>query len=81
MDRKPGQPIRIFYSYAKEDSELQEELEKHLSPLQQRGLIEPWSNRLINAGKEWANEIDQHIKSSDIILLLLSGAVAKSVGL
>jgi TIR domain-containing protein len=69
---KQAKQISIFYSYAHEDERLRNKLEKHLGILRQQGFISEWHDRKISAGKEWANEIDTHLNSSDIILLLVS---------
>lgn len=66
------EPIRVFYSYAREDQDLRETLEKHLRPLKRRRVITDWHDRLITAGSEWAKEIDEHLESADLILLLIS---------
>jgi hypothetical protein len=39
--------------------------------LQRTGLILPWNDRCIGAGDEWANQIDEHLRSAQIILLLI----------
>ena len=67
-----GQPLEVFISYAHADQALKDELLKHLSPLQRRGLIAHWQDRDISAGAEWAGEIDARLNSADIILLLIS---------
>ena len=68
----PVAPLEVFISYAHADETLRKELEKHLSLLQQRGLIARWHDRLIPAGAEWSDEIDAHLNSAQIILLLIS---------
>jgi len=65
-------PVEVFYSYAREDEALRDELEKHLSLLKRQGLIGAWHDRRISAGQNWASEIDAHAESADIILLLVS---------
>ena len=65
-------PITLFYSYAHEDELLRNQLEKHLSLLRRRGLITEWHDRQILAGEEWARDIDQHLETASIILLLIS---------
>jgi TIR domain len=65
-------PLEVFYSYAHEDECLRDELEKHLKLLQRQNLISNWHDRRIEPGSEWASEIDSHVKSADIILLLVS---------
>src|SRR5712691_9859717 len=66
------QAIEIFYSYAHEDEALRKELEKHLSSLQQQGFIAGWHDRMISAGTEWEHQIDSHLDTAQIILLLIS---------
>ena len=65
-------PIMLFYSYAHEDELLRGELEKHLSLLHRQGLISEWHDRQILAGDEWAADIDQHLETASIVLLLIS---------
>lgn len=72
MSVQPHQAIEVFYSYAHEDEKLRNELEKHLTLLEREGVITGWHDRKIGAGKEWQNEIDTYLNSSQIILLLIS---------
>lgn len=60
--------IKLFYSYAHADSHLRVELAKQLD----RHYIEDWYDREILPGTNWVNEIDEHLDSANIILLLLS---------
>ncbi len=64
-------PLAVFYSYSHKDEELRLRLETHLTMLQRTGLILPWNDRCIGAGDEWANQIDEHLRSAQIILLLI----------
>jgi tetratricopeptide (TPR) repeat protein len=64
--------LKLFYCYAHEDKGLRTLLEKHLASLKQSDLISDWSDRNINAGQEWAKEIDTRLNTADIILLLIS---------
>src|ERR1035438_2506744 len=66
------QPIEVFYSYSHRDEELRNELEKHLSILRRQGVISGWNDRDITAGAEWAGQIDEHLNSAHIVLLLIS---------
>lgn len=66
------QTLSIFFSYAREDEVLRKELEKHLGVLQRQGLIDIWYDREISAGTEWKLQIDMHLDSAQIILLLVS---------
>src|ERR1700730_18139942 len=65
-------PIKIFYSYAHEDEHWRDELEKHLSALQQQELITGWHDRKIAGGKAWEHEITVNMQDTHIILLLIS---------
>jgi tetratricopeptide (TPR) repeat protein len=64
--------VEVFFSYAPADEEWRSELEKHLSLLQRKGLISTWHNRKVSLGTEPAREIDTHLQTSQIILLLIS---------
>ncbi|KPC79563.1 TIR domain-containing protein [Streptomyces sp. NRRL S-4] len=63
---------RMFISYSHRDDELRSQLEKHLSLLRWRGLLDSWSDRQIRVGEEWSGAIDDNLESADIILLLVS---------
>jgi WD40 repeat protein len=65
-------PVTIFFCYAREDEELLKKLKAHLRPLQRQGLIDVWYDRDISAGSEWEQEIQQHLNTAQIVLLLIS---------
>lgn len=65
-------PVEIFYSYAHEDEQYREELVKHLAALQRQGIVSGWHDREIRAGREWAQEIDEHLNRASVIVLLVS---------
>jgi hypothetical protein len=65
-------PVEIYISSAPEDEPLRMKLEKQLRVLERQGLIDTWSSRIINAGRDWVQEISQHINTAQIILLLVS---------
>jgi len=64
--------VTVFYVYAREDELLREQLERHLRLLSRQGLISEWHDRQILPGAIWAQEIDAHLDSASIILLLIS---------
>ena len=64
--------IEIFFSYAHADEAWRDQLEKHLGSLKRQKRIITWYDRNIPPGAEWASEIDAHLKTADIILLLIS---------
>lgn len=65
-------PIEIFFSYSHRDEELLNELKKHLSHLKRSSTFKEWHDRNIDAGSEFAKAIDEHLKTAQIILLLVS---------
>jgi hypothetical protein len=68
----PAPPLSLFYSYSSKDGALRDELETHLSLLRRQGFINGWHDRRIAAGTEWQGQLDQHLNSAGIILLLVS---------
>ncbi len=72
MTSKPAKVIEVFISYAQEDERLMLKLEKHLATLKHQGYVTFWNNLRINAGKEWDNEINEHLSTAHVILLLIS---------
>jgi len=63
---------KVFYSYAHEDEDLRNKLETHLAILRRNGVISEWHDRRILAGAKWSQAIDDHVNTSDLILLLIS---------
>jgi TIR domain len=72
MPEVPRKPIEVFYSYTRKDERLQSQLDAHLSLLKHEGIINIWHKREISAGAEWRQEVDTHINSAQIILLLVT---------
>jgi internalin A len=64
--------LRLFYSYSHKDELLRDQLDTHLKILERQNLIQPWHDRRIDPGTDWANEIDDNLARADIILLLIS---------
>ena len=64
--------LDVFIAYSHADEQMKQELLKHLRPLQRTGLVQTWHDGRILAGADWNREIDEHLNSSDIILLLIS---------
>jgi tetratricopeptide (TPR) repeat protein len=69
---QPTNPVEVFYSYAHEDEKLRDELKKHLANLKRQKVITDWYDRDISAGKEWDDEIKNHLDFASVILLLIS---------
>ena len=62
----------VFISYSHKDQALREELDIHLSNLKRQNIISSWYDGDIIAGSELEKEIMEHLKSAQIILLLVS---------
>jgi phosphate/phosphite/phosphonate ABC transporter binding protein len=76
--QQPGEPVKVFISYAHEDQELRKELEKHLIVLTHSKKIEIWHDQEIPPGADWEEHIDIHLKDADMILLLISSSFIAS---
>jgi len=61
-----------FISYSHADETYRDQLEKQLALLKRQGVIETWHDRRIGGGMEVDREINAHIESDSIILLLVS---------
>jgi tetratricopeptide (TPR) repeat protein len=64
--------VEVFCSYAQEDATWLSKLEAHLSLLKRQGFVSLWHYRLLVAGADWSHEIDTHLNTASIILLLIS---------
>ncbi len=64
--------IEVFLCYAQEDEGAMRELTIHLGVLKRQGYLTVWHDREIAPGTEWKHEIDEHLNSANIILLLIS---------
>ena len=62
----------VLFSYSHIDEALRDQIETQLAMLKRQGAIETWHDRRIGAGEDFANAIDRHVESDDIILLLVS---------
>lgn len=71
-DRPAKETVSVFFSYAHEDEPLRDKLAKHLKLLERTGVIKSWHDRQILPGQEWDGQIDENLKTADIILLLVS---------
>lgn len=70
--------VSVFFSYAHEDEELRDQLEKHLAALKRQGVIDTWHDRRITAGDDFKAEISEYLEQSEIILLLVSSSFIAS---
>jgi len=65
-------PLKIFISYSRKDEPFKDALTTMLAGLNRRGIIDTWQDRLIEAGDEWNNSIQDAMNDCDLALLLVS---------
>jgi hypothetical protein len=75
---EPSMPISVFLSYSHRDESLRRVLEDHLALLRRQEVISIWHDRQIGAGTEWEGQIDTHLNTASVILLLVSAAFLAS---
>jgi len=68
----PERKLKVFMSYAHEDEDMKNELDKALIMLKRSDKISVWQDRELLAGQEWDKGIKDELASADIILLLIS---------
>ncbi|TMC22919.1 MAG: toll/interleukin-1 receptor domain-containing protein [Chloroflexi bacterium] len=68
----------IFIVYAREDTEHLKELQTQLKVLERQGNVIIWDASQIYGGIDWKKEIDKHLQSAPIILLLVSANLIAS---
>lgn len=69
---------RVFYSYSHKDEALRDKLASCLAPLKRQNKIVEWHDRKIMAGALWEADINTHIDTADLVLLLISENFLKS---
>lgn len=72
MIRTPKETLKIFYSYAHEDQEYRNQLDRHLSNLKRLYNLETWFDRQIRAGDNWEAVLEENLNTADLIFLLIS---------
>jgi hypothetical protein len=65
-------PIEVFCCYARRDKPLLDDLRNHLKILERQGLITIWNDTDISPGSDWEDEVEKHLNTAHIILLLIS---------
>lgn len=70
--RQPMPRDRIFLCYSRRDIRWKERVEVHLQPLERKGVIDVWSDRRIEFGDVWREEIAAALDRARIAVLLVS---------
>lgn len=66
------QQVKVYISYAPEDSKLRKNLQKHFNLIESQGLKIIWNDGQISAGLEAKPAIEGLLTKADVILLLVS---------
>ncbi len=62
----------VFISYSHKDTKFLEELLAHLKPLERVGRISAWSDKQIEPGTKWFQEIKTALAASTVVLMLVT---------
>jgi hypothetical protein len=65
-------PAKIFIAFSHKDKTYKEELKKHFATLLKNKKATIWDDSQVGAGEMWNETIEQNLRDSDIVLLLLS---------
>lgn len=63
---------KVFISYSRQDARWLKELQKHLTPLEEKGVIIRWDDTIISPGQDWHAEINDALKATKVAVLLVS---------
>lgn len=70
--KKPKKSLFLFTSYSHRDMELLNRLKKSLKLLEKKEEIYVWTDKDILPSEDWSEAIEENLKNSQIILLLIS---------
>ena len=73
-DTLPETCVEIFcsYSHARQDEALRAAFAKSMTVWERKNVVRLWHDGRIPAGDNWASNIDEHLNSADIVVLLVS---------
>jgi hypothetical protein len=63
---------KVFLSYSREDMQWLDRLRKFLKPLEDRGLVRIWDDRLVEMGANWREEIEKSLRSAKMAVFLVT---------
>ncbi len=78
LQESGAETVKIFYSYAHKDADQRLHIERSLGALDWDIEIRAWYDGEIQAGAEWAKDIDQNLGAADIVLLFVTQAFVDS---
>lgn len=76
-ENNPLIPSKVFISYSHKDKKFKEELETHLKPMMRNG-VSCWSDKQIQPGSKWMNEIEDALEHATVAVLLVSPSFLSS---
>ncbi len=69
---RASKSLKIFFSYAREDKSIVDQLDKYLVHLKRMKMVSVWKDGELVAGQDWDAEIRKNLSDADIVLLMLS---------
>jgi AbiTii/TIR domain len=63
---------KVFISYSHKDARFCEELKTHLRPLERAGRVSTWSDKQIEAGTQWLQEITTALSKTKVAVMLVT---------
>ena len=63
---------KVFISYAHKDDRWRERVVEQRGVLAKQGLLDVWDDRKIGAGDAWFDQIQEHMRSAKVAILLIS---------
>lgn len=76
--KQAGQKLKVFVSYAHDDSAALREMQSMLQILKKNGTIDIWTDSEILPGQNFSQVIKDSLMSADIVLLLISSSFLNS---
>src|SRR6266849_5350658 len=70
--KEEGSQLTAFVSYSHRDERFRASLETHLAILKRNGVLQIWHDRKITPGLDLDKQIDSHLRTADLIILLVS---------